>query len=450
MPTIVAMLTNPSPKVRAAAAEALGKIGDTVRDAQGPPAPQGRFARRPQGRHRRGRRPEGPRVDPRADPRGRVGADAVRGDDRAGLDARHPLAAHPPDGPGRQEPGRPQGVVVGPDGDPRRGPARPRAPGRPQGIAAVGPARAPQDLRRDSADHGLEGRRPVQGQRAPAVPGQPPGRHGEADHPRRQAARLEVGQGGGDRGRGRRESPSTRAAITSRSSPTRRSTVPPPAPRGWPSGRTTRLQVWVNGKSVFRHDGDRGFTAAQDEFDINLAKGKNRIVLRSGNTSGNWQFSAGVSASDDHAFLQGPASGGFDPDKFRAEALKGKGKAERGKALFSDLKGVACIKCHAVAGQGGAVGPELGGVGVKYPREELITSVLYPSQRISSGYEPVILATADGRVADRHPQERDARGDRDRGRRGEADQARQGRPRRPEDERRLADAQRAGRGADAE
>ncbi len=163
-------------------------------------------------------------------------------------------------------------------------------------------------------------------------------------------------------------------------------------------GSDDTAQVWVNGKSVFRHDGDRGFTAAQDEFDINLVKGKNRIVLRSGNTSGNWQFSAGVSASDDHAFLQGPTSGGFDPDKFRAEALKGKGKAERGKALFSDLKGVACLKCHAVGGQGGAVGPELGGVGVKYPREELITSVLYPSQRISSGYEPVVLATADGRT----------------------------------------------------
>ncbi len=172
-----------------------------------------------------------------------------------------------------------------------------------------------------------------------------------------------------------------------------------------PTGRPARmavgsddtLRVWVNGKEVFKHDGDRGFTAGEDEFDINLAKGKNRVVLRCGNSSGNWQFSAGVSASDDHAFLQGPGSG-FDPDKFRAEALKGKGKADRGKALFSDLKGVACIKCHTVSGQGGAVGPELGGVGVKYPREELITSVLYPSQRISSGYEPVVLATADGRT----------------------------------------------------
>ncbi len=59
---------------------------------------------------------------------------------------------------------------------------------------------------------------------------------------------------------------------------------------------------------------------------------------------------------------------------------------------------MACLKCHSVSGQGGTVGPELSGVGLKYPKEELITSVLYPSQRISSGYEPVVLATADGRV----------------------------------------------------
>ena len=75
--------------------------------------------------------------------------------------------------------------------------------------------------------------------------------------------------------------------------------------------------------------------------------------------AGPWQFSVGVSAAGDYAFLKGPASGGFDPDKFRAVALKGQGKPEHGKALFSDLKGVACIKCHAVGGQGGAVGPEL-------------------------------------------------------------------------------------------
>ncbi len=164
-------------------------------------------------------------------------------------------------------------------------------------------------------------------------------------------------------------------------------------------GSDDTLHVWLNGKEVYKFDGNRGFTAEEDSVDIALVKGVNRLLVRCGNTDGPWAFSIGVSATTgDHAFLKGPAIGGFDPDKFRAAALPGKGKADHGKALFDDLKGVACLKCHAIAGKGGLVGPELSGVGLKYAREELITSVLYPSQRISSGYEPVILATADGRV----------------------------------------------------
>ena len=73
----------------------------------------------------------------------------------------------------------------------------------------------------------------------------------------------------------------------------------------------------------------------------------------------------------------------------------GQGKAERGKALFSDLKGLACIKCHSVGKQGGTVGPELSSVGAKYQRGEIIESVLYPSAKIFTGYEPNVVGSND-------------------------------------------------------
>ena len=66
--------------------------------------------------------------------------------------------------------------------------------------------------------------------------------------------------------------------------------------------------------------------------------------------------------------------------------------------MFFDLKGVACIKCHTVGKDGGTVGPELSTVGAKYPRDDLIASVLFPSAKIFQGYEPVVVATSDGRV----------------------------------------------------
>jgi putative heme-binding domain-containing protein len=163
-------------------------------------------------------------------------------------------------------------------------------------------------------------------------------------------------------------------------------------------GSDDTLTVWVNGKSSYDFQQRRGFEPRKDWFDAKLVKGTNRIVTKCGNRGGGWQFSVAVSSVSDYAFLKAPAKDAFNPDVFRDAAMKGKGNAEHGRALFSDLKGLACIKCHAVGNEGGKVGPELASVSVKYPRAELIASVLFPSARVSSGYEPVVVAVSDGRV----------------------------------------------------
>jgi putative heme-binding domain-containing protein len=77
-----------------------------------------------------------------------------------------------------------------------------------------------------------------------------------------------------------------------------------------------------------------------------------------------------------------------------AFAMKHKGDSVHGKALFSDLKGVGCIKCHVTGGNG--AGPDLAGVGSKYPRDEIVRSILDPSNRILSGYEVHQFQLADG------------------------------------------------------
>jgi putative heme-binding domain-containing protein len=122
------------------------------------------------------------------------------------------------------------------------------------------------------------------------------------------------------------------------------------------------------------------------------------VLIQCGNRGGPWQFAVAVTAPADFAFLKGPSGAAFDPEAYRAAAMKGGGDPGRGRRLFADLKGLACIKCHAVGKEGGNVGPELGSIGSKYPRDELIASVLEPSAKISSGYEPESLALSDGRV----------------------------------------------------
>jgi putative membrane-bound dehydrogenase-like protein len=163
-------------------------------------------------------------------------------------------------------------------------------------------------------------------------------------------------------------------------------------------GSDDTLTVWLNGTQVYDFQDRSSFQHDKNRADVTLVEGTNRILVRCGNRGGPWQFAVAFATPSDYAFLKAPAAGGFDPEGFRAFAMKGPGKPERGRSLFQDLKGLACIRCHAVGKEGGAVGPELSSVGAKYPRDELIQSVLYPSARISSGYEPIVVATGDGRV----------------------------------------------------
>jgi putative membrane-bound dehydrogenase-like protein len=163
-------------------------------------------------------------------------------------------------------------------------------------------------------------------------------------------------------------------------------------------GSDDALTVWLNGKQVYDYPDDRGFEPDQARVEVELVPGVNRVLIKCANHGGDWRFGVAVSTPVMHAFLTAAAPGSFDPEAYREHALKGSGKAERGKSLFSDLKGLACIKCHAVAGEGGKVGPDLSAVGAAYQRDELIASVLFPSAKIFSGYETDVVATHDGRV----------------------------------------------------
>ena len=119
------------------------------------------------------------------------------------------------------------------------------------------------------------------------------------------------------------------------------------------------------------------------------------MLIRCGNSAGPWEFSVAVTGeADQYAFLKG----GRRSSTWRLPpfARKNNGDAEHGDKLFHDIKGLACIKCHAVGGQGGQVGPDLAGIALKYKREDLMTSVLEPSKVIAQGYETIIIDTNQG------------------------------------------------------
>jgi putative heme-binding domain-containing protein len=75
-----------------------------------------------------------------------------------------------------------------------------------------------------------------------------------------------------------------------------------------------------------------------------------------------------------------------------AELAKQSGDAESGRLTFLTL----CQTCHKLAGQGINLGPALDEIGTKLPKEQLITSILDPSQGISFGFEAWEVQTTDG------------------------------------------------------
>ena len=84
-----------------------------------------------------------------------------------------------------------------------------------------------------------------------------------------------------------------------------------------------------------------------------------------------------------------------------AELTRRDGDADRGRAVFARANGsggVACASCHRVQGEGRWIGPDLSTIGVKYGKDELFRSILYPSAAVGYSYKTNILALKDGRT----------------------------------------------------
>ncbi len=76
-----------------------------------------------------------------------------------------------------------------------------------------------------------------------------------------------------------------------------------------------------------------------------------------------------------------------------AAGLEGGRNFENGRNLF----GVGtCYVCHRFDGNGGAIGPDLTGVGGRFSPRDLLESIIEPSKEISDQYGSVILSRKDG------------------------------------------------------
>lgn len=73
------------------------------------------------------------------------------------------------------------------------------------------------------------------------------------------------------------------------------------------------------------------------------------------------------------------------------------GDVRRGQAVFHSNK-AACSTCHAMGYLGGIVGPDLTRIGGVRSEQDLLESILFPSLSFVRSYEPVIVATREGKT----------------------------------------------------
>ncbi len=163
-------------------------------------------------------------------------------------------------------------------------------------------------------------------------------------------------------------------------------------------GSDDQIAIWFNGEKIHNFEGNRGLTVDQDQVSVALRKGKNRLLMKVGNTGGGWEFCVRLPGLDGGKYNP-PRGSTKDPLQELLKAARGgKGDAAKGEKVFFEAQGAACFQCHTVRGKGTAVGPDLTDVAAKYPREELIVSVVEPSKRMAVGYEPSVVQANDGEI----------------------------------------------------
>ena len=74
-----------------------------------------------------------------------------------------------------------------------------------------------------------------------------------------------------------------------------------------------------------------------------------------------------------------------------------KGNAERGEMIFrrADL---GCMKCHALSGAGGGVGPDLSALGSSSPVNYVVNSIMLPDQAIKEEFQTRVVLTIEGQI----------------------------------------------------
>lgn len=97
------------------------------------------------------------------------------------------------------------------------------------------------------------------------------------------------------------------------------------------------------------------------------------------------------------AQLSSLKSGTASADNYQ-ETLYG-GNWWGGNSVFNSNPTAQCVRCHAIGGAGGVVGPPMDNIGNILTREEILESLIEPSARLAPGYGTITVTLKNGQTA---------------------------------------------------
>jgi putative heme-binding domain-containing protein len=146
---------------------------------------------------------------------------------------------------------------------------------------------------------------------------------------------------------------------------------------------------------LVRRDGPEALTAALE--DARLPADVAKVGARLARGSGAEHPALAAALAKAGGLAEQPAlPAGAERDAILRDVIA-RGDPARGEAVFR-RKDSACLKCHAIAGAGGQVGPSLESVGASAPVDYLLDSLLEPGKAVKENYHALIVATSDGRI----------------------------------------------------
>jgi putative heme-binding domain-containing protein len=83
--------------------------------------------------------------------------------------------------------------------------------------------------------------------------------------------------------------------------------------------------------------------------------------------------------------------------KSYVDEVLSKGDAARGEQVYR-RKDATCLACHAIAGAGGQVGPDMTSIGASAQVDYLVESILMPNKAVKEGFHALKVSTLDGKV----------------------------------------------------